>query len=127
MYLPSSGDGMDTVSSVRDLRHPIPSFFFCPIRNVDTVILPFSPLILLLPLPSSDKPPLKLPRSRSAEVVPAPDHVGPVRVMRRVERCEQGEHLGRVAAAAEDDEKVRWGAAFTRSGWAVVEGGEDVD
>ena len=48
-------------------------------------------------------------------------------VMRRVKRVEQGEHFGRVPAAAEDDEEVCGRAALSGKGSAVVEGREDVD
>lgn len=85
-----------------------------------------APSLMLLLLPRR-KPPFKLVSPGRAEVVPAPGYVSPVRVVRWVERREQGEHFGRVAAAAEDDEEVRWRAAFAGRGTAPVEGGEDVD
>ena len=110
MYLSSSGHGVNAVGAaflLDDWR------LFCS----------FS-FLLLFP---SSKPTFKFPCSSCAEVIPCPNHVGSMGVMRRVEGGEQGEHFGRVAAAAEDDEEVCGGAALWGRVSAVVEGREDVD
>ena len=123
MYLSCSGHGVDAVAAfLLDDWHLCHSFsFLCyPIRNL------LRRLLLLLCSPSS-KPTFKFPRSSCAEVVPCPDDVRSMCVMRRVERGEQGEHFGRVTAAAEDDEEVGGRAALSGKGAAVVEGREDVD
>ena len=122
MYLSRSGHRVDAVTAFhpRDW-HLCPCFSFpCfPVRN-------FLLLLFLLVSPSSE-PTFEFPRSSGAEVVPRPDHVGSMCVMRRVERGEQGEHFGGVAAATEDDEEMGGRAALTGQGLAVVEGREDVD
>lgn len=117
MYLPSSRDRMYAIPPLQDPRHLFPSFATPQAE---------APFLQLLFLPHG-KPPLKLMSFSSAEVVAAPNHVGSVRVVGRVERSKQGEHFRRVPAAAEDDEEVRWCAAFAGRGTAAVEGGEDVD
>ena len=87
-------------------------------------LLLFHPFLLSL---GSSNPPLKLLRSPRTELIPAPHHVGPVCVVGRVQRCEQGEHFCGVAAAAEDDEEVRGGAAGAGGWTGAVGGGEDVE
>lgn len=121
MYPPSSRDGVDAIVPPQDPRHLFPF----RTRQADSP----SPLLLiplLLPGRKTSLEPLSFP---SAEVVPASDHVGSVCVTGRIERGEEGEHFGRVPAAAEDDEKVgRRPACACAWGWtAAVEGGEDVD
>lgn len=48
-------------------------------------------------------------------------------VRTRVQICEEGEHFGGMAPAAEDDEKMGWAAAFAGEGTSGVGGGEDVE
>lgn len=137
MYLPGSGDGVDAVMPPPPpppppaARDPCPFFFF--------FCFFFLPSPLFFPFPFAARragdshtslrceASLKLLRSPGAEVVAASDDVGSVGVVGWIEGGEEGEHFGCVAAAAEDDEEVRWGAAFARGGRAAVEGGEDVD
>lgn len=118
VYLSRSGDGVDAVVLREEGWRfvsllPLPLLFFL--------------LVVVVLLLFQRKPPLKLVGSTSAEVVAAAHHVGSVCVVGRVERGEEGEHFRRVAAAAEDDEEVCWGAAFAGWGTAAVEGGEDVE
>ena len=121
MYLSCSGHRVDAVAAF--LLHdwhlcPSSSYLRFPIRHFLRLRLLFSP---------SSKPTFKFPCSSCAEVVPCPDHVRSMGVMRRVERGEQGEHFSRVPAAAEDDEEVCGRAALSGKGSAMVKGREDVD
>lgn len=126
VYLPSSRDRMYAIPLLLLLLLQAPRHHLFPSSLRPTIAQTGTPFLLLLLLPHS-KPPLKVVSPGRAEVVAASDHVGPVRVVRRVERCQQREHFRRVAAAAEDDEEVRWRAAFAGKGTAPVDGGEDVD
>lgn len=122
MYPPSSRDGVDAIVPPQDPRHRFPF----RTRQADSPS-PLPLILLLLLLPLGRKTSLEPPSFPSAEVVPASDHVGSVRVTGRVERGEEGEHFGRVPAAAEDDEEVRRRPACAWGWTAAVEGGEDVD
>ena len=106
---------MDAIVPPRYPRHP----FLSPTRKLDTVPL-------LLPLFGS-KTSLKLLGFCGAEIVTAPDDIGSVCVVGRVEGGEQGEHFRRVPAAAENDEKMGWCPAFACRWTGAVDGGEDVD
>ena len=123
VYLSRSGHRVDAVAAfLLGDWHLCPSFCFLCFSIPNLLLL----VCLLLVSPSSE-PTFEFPCSSCAEVVACPDHVGSMCVMRRVERGEQGEHFGRVAAAAEDDEEVGGRPALTGRGAAVVEGREDVD
>lgn len=115
-----AGDGVDAVVSRR--RRDL-----CRRRRLLHFVLSY-------PLPVRDdvsslrrEAALEVLGSPGAEAVAAAEDVGAVGVADRVEGREEGEHFGGVAAAAEDEEEVRWGAAFAGGRGAAVEGGEDVD
>ncbi len=65
--------------------------------------------------------------SSGAEVVFAADDIASVGVAGGIETAEEGEHLGCVAAAAEDDEEVGGCVAFSGGRARAVGGGEDVE
>lgn len=115
MYLPSSRDRVDAIVPPQHPRHLLPF----RIGKADTLLL----LLLRLGAESA----LELLCFPGAEIVTAPDDVGSVCVMGGIEGGDEGEHLGRVPAAAEDDEKVRRCAAFAGGWTAAVDGGEDGD
>jgi hypothetical protein len=125
VYAARAGDQRDRERAVLRRRSPKPLILVLRVFSVIVLACMVhedpTPLQIACPPPLRTTPPLaqsflKQPRAPYTQAIPLANHVRAMRVLARVQIAQEGEHFSRVAAGAEDDEQVRWGAGPAGAG-----------